>query len=95
MRNPVQLDQHHNEAIRTEIADRLRYLLSSDVSSLQVAEVGQIQEQAANLMRLQIMEQETTDLLAARLLQDIISQMEADLKDQVDTLVAEQRLEHH
>jgi hypothetical protein len=93
MRNPVQLDQHHNEAIRTEIADRLRYLLSSEVSS--IAEMDQIQEQAVNLMRLQSMEQETTDLLAARLLQDIISQMVADLKEQVGTLVAEQRYEHH
>ena len=93
MRNPVQLDQHHNEAIRTEIADRLRYLLSSEVSS--IAEIDEIQEQAVNLMRLQSMEQETTDLLAARLLQDIISQMVADLKEQVDTLVAEQRYEHH
>jgi len=65
------------------------------VSSLQIAEVDQIQEQEGDLLRLQMMEQETTDPLAARLLQDIISQMEADLKEQVERLVAEQRYEHH
>ena len=40
-------------------------------------------------MRLQMMEQETTDPLVARLLQDIISEMETELKEQVDRLVAE------
>ena len=81
MRNSVQLDQNHNEAIRAEIADRLSYLLPLIED--------QIQEQEAHVMRLQMMEQETTDPLAARLLQDIISEMEAELKEQVDSLVAE------
>jgi hypothetical protein len=92
MRNSAQLDQHHNKAIRTEIADRLRYVLSREVSSLRIAEVDQIQD---DLLRLQMMEQETTDPLAARLLQDVIFQMEEDLKEQVERLVAEQRYEHH
>jgi hypothetical protein len=83
MRNSVQLDQNHNEAIRAEMADRLSYLLS-----LPLVE-GKIQEQEAHVMRLQMMEQETTDPLASRLLQDIISEMEAELKEQVDRLVAE------
>jgi hypothetical protein len=83
MRNFVQLDQNHNEAIRAEIADRLRYLLSPPPVE------DQIQEQEAHVMRLQMMEQETTDPLAARLLRDIISEMEAELKEQVDRLVAE------
>jgi hypothetical protein len=81
MRNSVQLDQKHNEAIRAEIADRLSYLLPLIED--------QIQEQEAHVMRLQMMEQETTDPLAARLLQDIISEMETELKEQVDRLVAE------
>ena len=81
MRNSVQLDQNHNEAIRAEIADRLSYLLPLIED--------QIQEQEAHVMRLQMMEQETTDPLAARLLQDIISEMETELKEQVDRLVAE------
>ncbi len=83
MRNSVQLDQNHNEAIRAEIADRLSYLLSPPPFE------DQIQEQGAHVMHLQMMEQETTDPLAARLLQDIISEMETELKEQVDRLVAE------
>jgi len=83
MRNSIPIDQSHNEAIRAEIADRLGYLLPPPLVE------DQIQEQEAHVMRLQMMEQETTDPLAARLLQDIISEMEAELKEQVDSLVAE------
>jgi hypothetical protein len=50
---------------------------------------NQIREQEANVTRLQMMEQETTDPLAARLMRDIVSDMEAELKRQVDRLVAE------
>jgi hypothetical protein len=89
MRNSVQLDQKHNEAIRAEIADRLGYLLPSKPSPSQTAMVNQIREQEANVTRLQMMEQETTDPLAARLMRDIVSDMEAELKRQVDRLVAE------
>jgi hypothetical protein len=83
MRNSVQLEQNHNEAIRAEIADRLSYLLSPPPFG------DQIQEQEADVMRLQTMAQEMTDPLGARLLQDIISEMEAELKEQVDRLVGE------
>jgi hypothetical protein len=83
MRNSVQLDQNHNEAIRAEIADRFDYPLPPPLVE------DQIQEQEAYIMRLQMMEQETTDPLAARLLQDIISEMETELKEQVERLVAE------
>ena len=83
MRNSVQLDQNHNEAIRAEIADRLGYLLSGEPP------LDQIRKQKQQVMRFQAMEQETTDPLAARLLQDIISEMETELKEQVDRLVAE------
>ena len=86
MRNSVQLDQNHNEAIRAEIADRFDYLLPPPLVE------DQIQEQEAYVMRLQMMEQETTDPLVARLLQDIISEMEAELKEQVDRLAAERQL---
>jgi hypothetical protein len=51
--------------------------------------LDQIREQKQQVMRFQAMEQETTDPLAARLLQDIISEMEAELREQVDRLVAE------
>jgi hypothetical protein len=89
MKNPVQLDQNHNNAIRTEIAERLGYLLSREVSSPPLAPVEHsIPKQEADLLRLQMMQRETTDPLAARLLQDIIFEMEADLKEQVDRLVA-------
>jgi hypothetical protein len=86
MRNSIPIDQSHNEAIRAEIADRLGYLLPPPLVE------DQIQEQEAHVMRLQMMEQETTDPLAARLLQDIISEMEAELKEQVDSLVARWRM---
>ena len=88
MGNSFQLDQWHNEAIRAEIAERLSYWLSGEPSP-QMAAVDQTREQEADVMRLQMMEQETTDPLAARLLQDIISDMEAELKEQVDRVVAE------
>jgi predicted component of type VI protein secretion system len=89
MRNSSQLDQNHSSAIRAEIADRLRYLLSKEISSPSAAAVDQIQEQEAALLRLQMMEQETIDPLAVRLLQEVISDMEAGLKEQVNRLVAE------
>jgi hypothetical protein len=93
MRNSVQLDRNHNAAIRTEIADRLGHLLSREpppppMALDQIREaVDQIREQEYHLMRLQ-MEQETTDPIATRLLQDIISEMEAELQEQVDGLAA-------
>jgi hypothetical protein len=88
MRNSVQISQNHNEAIRAEIAERLGYLLSRTES--QSPSEDQIREQESSLLaRYQMVEEETTDPLAARLLQDIISDMEAELKEQVDRLVAE------
>jgi len=87
MRNPVQLDQNHNDAIRTEIADRLGYLLPREPSPPLAGD--QIQEREDQIMRFQMMKQETTDPLGARQLHDIISDMEAELKEQVDRLVAE------
>jgi hypothetical protein len=85
MRNYGRVDQNHNKAIHAEIADRLGYLLSGEPSP----PLDQIREQKQQVMRFQTMEQETTDPLAARLLQDIISEMEAELSEQVDRLVAE------
>ena len=69
-----QLDQNHNKAIHAEIADRLGYLLSGEPSP----PLDQIREQKQQVTRFQAMEQETTDPLAVRLLQDIISEMEAE-----------------
>ena len=87
MRHSVQFDEKHNAAIRQEIADRLTYLLKKEAS--QAPWTHRIREKVGLIIRFQEMEQETTDPLAVRLLQDIISDMEADLKEQVDRLVAE------
>ena len=87
MRNSVHLDDNHNEAIRAEIGDRLSYLLSGEASATLTEDELRIQD--AHIRRLQLMEQDTADPLASRLLQDIISEMEAELKEQVDRLVAE------
>jgi hypothetical protein len=85
MRNYGRLDQNRNKAIHAEIVDRRGYLLSDEPSP----PLDHIREQGDQVMRFQAMEQETTDPLAARLLQDMISEMEAELKEQVDRLVAE------
>jgi hypothetical protein len=98
MRNSVQLSRNHNASIRTGIADRLGHLLSRKpppppMARDQIREaVDQIRDQEYQVLRLQMMEQETTDPMAARLLQDIISEMEAELKEQVDRLAAERQL---
>ena len=98
MRNSVQLSRNHNASIRTKIADRLGYLLSRKpppppMALDQIREaVDQIREQEYHVLRFQMMEQETIDPIAARLLQDIISEMEAELKEQVDRLAAERQL---
>ena len=49
----------------------------------------EIREQHANVMRFKTMERETTDPLGARLLHDIISDMEAELSQVVARIVAE------
>jgi hypothetical protein len=85
MRYTGQLNQRHNSRRNSGPA----YLLSRELSPSQTAMVNQIREQEANVTRLQMMEQETTDPLAARLLQDIVSDMEAELQRRVDRLVAE------
>ena len=59
MRNSVQLDEKHNAAIRTAIAEHLSYLLKREAS--QAAWVDQIREQEALVARYRVMEQETTD----------------------------------
>lgn len=46
-------------------------------------------ERHAHVMRPKMLQQETTDPLGARLPHDIVSEMEAELKQQVDRLVAE------
>jgi hypothetical protein len=91
MRNSVQLSRNHNAAIRTGIADRLGHLLSRKPPPPPMA-LDQIRDQEYRVLRFQMMEQETTDPIAARLLQDIISEMEAELKEQVDRLAAERQL---
>ncbi|MCC8967198.1 hypothetical protein H8A95_33945 [Bradyrhizobium sp. Pear76] len=49
----------------------------------------EVREQHANVMRFKTMEQETTDPLGARLLHDIIDEMEAELSQVVKRIVAE------
>ncbi|MCC8978778.1 hypothetical protein [Bradyrhizobium acaciae] len=49
----------------------------------------EVREQRANVMRFKTMEQETTDPLGARLLHDIIDEMEAELSQVVKRIVAE------
>jgi len=84
MHASLELDQKHNEAIRTEIASRLRSLLSTEASELP----SSIERLLHQLNEANQTEQETTDPLAVRLLQDIISEMEVELKKQVDRLLA-------
>ena len=91
MGNSVQLNRTHHAAIRTGIADRLGHLLSRKPLPPPMAR-DQIREQEYHVLRLQMMEQETTDPMAARLLQDIISEMQAELKEQVDRLATERQL---
>ena len=86
MHASLELDQKKdNEAIRTEIASRLRSLLSTEASELP----SSIERLLHQLNETNQTEQETTDPLAVRLLQDIISEMEIELKEQVDRLFAE------
>jgi hypothetical protein len=86
MHASLELDQKKdNEAIRTEIASRLRSLLSTEASELP----SSIERLLHQLNEANQTEKETTDPLAVRLLQDIISEMEIELKEQVDRLFAE------
>ena len=77
MHASLELDQKHNEAIRTEIASRLRSLLSTEASELP----SSIKRLLRQLNEANRTEQEAADPLAVRLLQNVISEMEVELKE--------------
>jgi predicted component of type VI protein secretion system len=87
MWNSVELDQNYNETIRAEKANRLGHLLSRE--ACQSPRDHQIRAQEGLISRYQMMRQDTTDPLAVLLLQEIIANMEAELREQVNRLAAE------
>ncbi|MBR0894389.1 hypothetical protein JQ616_05455 [Bradyrhizobium tropiciagri] len=84
MKNAVHSDQDFREAYGADAAPSPPGFQSSP----RLVE-DEVREQRANVMRFKTMEQETTDPLGARLLHDIISDMEAELSQVVDRIVAE------
>ncbi|WP_298373701.1 hypothetical protein [uncultured Bradyrhizobium sp.] len=85
MKNAVRSDQDFTEPYKADAAAGAPSYLSSRRVEDPVSD--------ANVVRHQAMERETTgspgDPLGARLPHDIVSEMEAELKQQVDRLVAE------
>ena len=84
MKNAVHSDQDFREPHGAEAAPGAPGFQSSPRRV-----EDEVREQRANVMRFKTMEQETTDPLGARLLHDIISDMEAELSRVVDRIVAE------
>ncbi|MHC2331200.1 hypothetical protein [Bradyrhizobium sp. USDA 4454] len=84
MKNAVHSDQDLCEPYR---ADATPDVLGNQFAPRRVED--EVREQHANVMRFKTMEWETTDPLGARLLHDIISDMEAELSQVVDRIVAE------
>ena len=82
MKNAVRSDQDSSEPYKADAAAGAPSYLSSR---------RRVEDPVpdANDMRHQAMERETTGSLGARLPHDIVSEMEAELKQQVDRLVAE------
>ncbi|GKQ51359.1 hypothetical protein [Bradyrhizobium sp. Ce-3] len=84
MKNAAHSDQDFREPYRPDAASG-----APDFQSSPQPVEDKVREQHANVMRFKTMEQETTDPLGARLLHDIISDMEAELSQVVDRIVAE------